>query len=639
MTPKTLLSVLGLFVAAFFCSPNPAAAREYHVALSGDDANAGTEARPFRTIQAAANVTQPGDVVTVHAGVYRERVNPPRGGTSDGQRIVYQAAPGEKVVITGSEMVRHWGRVTNDTWAVALPAAFFGQFNPYSDLIHGDWFKANGRQHHTGAVYLNGDWLTEAAKFETLLLPAGREPLWFGEVTNGITTIWAQFPGVNPNEQLVEVNARRTVFYPEKTGVNFLTVRGLAMKQAATPWAPPTAEQIGLIGTHWSKGWIIESNVISYSTCCGIALGKYGDEWDNGMEIKNPPEWLQQEKQAGTGGYIATTERALTNGWNRATVGSHVVRGNEISHCEQTGIVGSLGGAFSTVAGNEIHDIHVRNLFGGAEMAGIKLHGAIDVVISGNHIYRCGDVSGIWLDWMAQGAQVTGNLLHDNSGNGGDLFLEMQHGPLLVANNLFLSPRRSLQLNAQGAVFVHNLMVGPIRNIQNDKRHTPFHPAHDTPIAGMYPAGNGDSGDHRFYNNLLMGSCSLSALDHSMLACFYAGNVFTKGTQPAKSDDGALLQTNFDAGVKLTQKADGWYLMLAEDDDWRAAAKCKLVTTDGLGLAKVSGCAFENADGSPVKIDTDYFGRARDGKNPFPGPFEKPADARREIKVWPLARK
>ena len=53
------------------------------------------------------------------------------------------------------------------------------------------------------------------------------------------------------------------------------------MRHAATPWAPPTAEQVGLIGTHWSKGWIIEDNVVSHSICSGIALGKYGDEFDN----------------------------------------------------------------------------------------------------------------------------------------------------------------------------------------------------------------------------------------------------------------------------------------------------------------------------------------------------------------------
>ena len=102
------------------------------------------------------------------------------------------------------------------------------------------------------------------------------------------------------------------------------------MRQAATPWAPPTAEQIGLIGTHWSKGWIIENNRISHSICSGIALGKYGDEWDN------------QSHNSATG-YVDTIDRALKTGWSKENIGSHLVRGNTISHCEQAGIVGSLG--------------------------------------------------------------------------------------------------------------------------------------------------------------------------------------------------------------------------------------------------------------------------------------------------------
>ena len=52
-----------------------------------------------KTIQAAANKAQPGDTITVYEGVYRERVDPPRGGTSDVRRITYQTARGEKVVI------------------------------------------------------------------------------------------------------------------------------------------------------------------------------------------------------------------------------------------------------------------------------------------------------------------------------------------------------------------------------------------------------------------------------------------------------------------------------------------------------------------------------------------------------------
>ena len=58
-------------------------------------------------------------------------------------------------------------------------------------------------------------------------------------------------------------------FYPEKPFVNYITVRGFHVSQAATPWAPPTAEQIGAIGTHWSKGWTIEDNVVTHSKCVG----------------------------------------------------------------------------------------------------------------------------------------------------------------------------------------------------------------------------------------------------------------------------------------------------------------------------------------------------------------------------------
>ncbi len=606
-----------------------AQATEFHVATNGADANPGTKQSPFRTIQHAANLAQPGDVITVHAGIYRERINPPRGGASDTKRIVYQAAPGEKVVITGAEPACNWTRVTNDTWRVVIPNTFFGTFNPYRDVLHGDWCKNPGG-YHTGAVYLNGDWLTETTNQSNILQAAGSNALWFASVDATNTTLWAQFPGVNPNAANVEFNVRQTVFTPAQTGINYLTVRGFELRAAAAPWAPPTAAQIGIISAYWCKGWIIENNRICYSPCCGVALGKYGDDWDNGEAIQDKPEWLKKEMKGGTGGYVATTERALTNGWNKATVGSHLVRNNEISHCEQTGIVGSLGCAFSTIADNEIHDIHVRDLYRGFEMAGIKFHGAIDVVIRHNHIYHCGDRAGIWLDWMGQGSQIIGNLMHDNTE---DIFLEMQHGPLLVANNVLLS-KRALDLDSEGMAFAQNLIIGEVHYRLGDDRITPFQPPHNTAIAGMYPSANGANGDHRFYNNLFAGNWDGSKLDKSVLPCFAAGNVFTKGTQTSKFDTESLVATNFDAGVKLEQKADGWYLTLRADKSWRKYVEAKLVTTDLLGKAKVSGCAYENPDGSALKIITDYFGNNRDRENPFPGPFEISSDGNQTFKVW-----
>ena len=85
--------------------------QEYHISPRGKDSNPGTAQKPFKTISKATEIAQPGAVITVHEGVYREHVNPLRGGTSDTRRIVYQAAVGETVVIKGSEVVKDWERL------------------------------------------------------------------------------------------------------------------------------------------------------------------------------------------------------------------------------------------------------------------------------------------------------------------------------------------------------------------------------------------------------------------------------------------------------------------------------------------------------------------------------------------------
>jgi alpha-N-arabinofuranosidase len=589
-------------------------AAEFHVAVNGNDGNPGTQTAPFRTIQHAANLAQPGDVITVHEGVYRERINPPRGGESDANRIVYQAAPGEKVEIKGSEIAKGWVKVQNDTWKLTLANAFFGGFNPYSDLIHGDWFNPKGRNHHTGAVYLDGEWLTEAATWDEVMAPLGSNALWFGEVDEKNTTLWAQFKGVDPNQQRVEINVRQTVFYPQKAGINYITVRGFTLEDAATPWAPPTAEQIGLIGPHWSKGWIIENNTVRYSTCSGIALGKYGDEWDN--KSANSAE-----------GYVKTIERALANGWSKENIGHHIVRNNTISHCEQAGIVGSLGAAFSIVTGNTIHDIHVRQLFSGAEMAGIKFHGAIDMEISHNHIYHT--VRGLWLDWMAQGTHISGNLFHDNQQ---DLFVEVDHGPFLVDNNLFLSqPSKSIDDNSQGGAYVHNLFAGPLRLNVYDRRQTPFLKAHSTEVAGLHVSNNGDD---RFYNNMFVQPAGLSTYDQAMLPLWLDGNVFLKGAQPAMAEKDPLVKPDYDPAIKLVEESRALYIEMKFDPAWATERTRQLVTTKLLGRAVVPDLPYEQPDGKAISINTDYFGRSRNESNPSPGPFENPGGGKVKLKVW-----
>jgi alpha-N-arabinofuranosidase len=593
-----------------------ATAREFHVSSSGDDSNDGSPSKMLKSISAAAGLAQPGDVITVREGVYRERIDPPRGGESDAKRIIYQAAPGEQVLIKGSEVVKGWEKVEHDTWKVSLPNTFFGGFNPYADEIKGDWFNPMGRKHHTGAVYLNGHWLTEAAKLDDVITPAGKNPLWFASVDDKTTTITAQFQGIDPNVEGIEINVRRAVFYPSETGRNFITVRGFTMEHAATNWAPPTAEQVGLIGTHWSKGWIIEDNTIRYSTCTGVTLGKHGDEFDN--KSANSAE-----------GYVETIKRGLAAGWTKENIGHHVVRNNHISHCEQAGIVGSLGPAFSTVSGNLIHDIHVRQLFGGAEMAAIKFHGAVDTVIRGNHIHRSS--RGIWLDWMTQGTRVTGNLVHDIS-PAEDLFVEVNHGPFLVDHNLFLS-RKSLSDWSQGGAYAHNLFAGSVIPRQELRRETPWLEEHGTGIAGL---NNIKGGDNRFLNNVFVGPGGLDGYDNSALPNHMAGNVFLKGARPSKHEESPMVRADFDPALKLREEGGRW--LLEFDSKWDGEPAGPLVTSELLGKAVVPSQPFVHADGSTYQLDRDWLGDPHEKNHPRAGPFAAPAGGDKPIQVWPITR-
>ena len=312
---------------------------------------------------------------------------------------------------------------------------------------------------------------------------AGDTLFWFAEVDDSETTIWAQFNDLNPNEEQVVTNVRQTVFYPENEEINYITVSGFILEKAATPWAPPTIEQIGLIGPHWTKGWIIENNDICYSVCIGISLGKYGEvaDYATGSTSK---------------GYVGTIDHGCAYGWSKERIGGHLVRNNNIHHCEQAGIVGSLGAIFCSIIGNEIHDIHVKRLFSGMEMGGIIIHGGIDMLIANNFVHNCW--RGIWLDWMAQGTRVTGNLLHDNLVTQ-DMFLQVNHGPVLFDHNILLSPAAIFDLS-QGSAIVHNLFVGKFIP-QTDDRVTPFRTTHSTKLAGSAVITGGDD---RYYNNVFM---------------------------------------------------------------------------------------------------------------------------------------
>jgi len=628
-----------LFVLLAICNFEVEAI-EYHVSVNGNDNGAGTITAPFRTISLAAKIARAGDTITVHEGIYRERVNPLYGGSNDLIRIVYQAAQGEKVVIKGSEIIKNWNKVKGSVWMVVIPNHFFKNYNPYSDLLEGDWLNKKGIDHHTGEVFLNGISLFEKSHLneviESMPYPDARDKAastytWYCEVDKDNTTIWANFQKFNPNEELVEINVRESCFYPKKPGINYITVRGFIMDQAATQWAAPTAEQIGLIGAHWSKGWIIEDNVISNSKSVGITLGK---DRSTGHNV-----WMNNRIKDGTTHYHEVIFRALEIGWSREKIGSHIVRNNVIFDCGQAGIVGSLGGVFSQIYNNHIYDIWTKRIFSGAEMAGIKIHGSIDMLIKSNRIHNTG--RGIWVDWMAQGTRVTGNLLYDNTED--DFFTEVNHGPYLVDNNFFLS-EVSMRDWSEGGAFVHNIFAGKIwiRKVLN--RFTPYHLAHSTKISGQK---NILLGDNRFFNNIFLKQENGTEKIENEGAYFYGlhgyriagyknvsnGNIYYNGAAPNENETNSIETPNWMPSFEIEEKGRNVFLKMDLDKSI-FEVNTSIVTSEKLGTTIVSEAIYENPNRSPYTFELDYQGVIRNDKNPLPGPIEKIEKGPEKYKVW-----
>lgn len=651
----------------------------------------GSQMHPYKTISQAAAVAQPGDEILVAPGVYREEVSP-RWAGKKGQSIVYRSAVPRGAVITGAEPAKGWQPYQEDTWLLTVPNSFFGAYNPYTTLVWGDWLN-QGIPCHTGEVFLGDKSLYECDSLEKVLHPVPNDESWDVEFTTHTwytaqsedgenTLIYANFQGKDPNKENVEITVRPHCFYPAQEHVDYITLTGFVVTKAATQWAPPTALQDGMIGPHWSKGWLIENCEVSHSKCSGISLGKY-------LQQGNDNKWSHYKYKDGTQTQRDCALIAQIDGWSKEAIGSHTVRGCDIHDCGQTGIVGNLGCVFSVIEHNHIHHINNKRNLAGAEIGGIKFHAAIDVIIRGNHFHHC--TRGIWLDWQTQGTRVSGNLFHDNCmardyllqrknmgglGLGEDLFIEIAHGPCLVDNNILLS-ERAVKLPTQGVAFVHNLIAGSItavgRGVKNgsDKydstRYTPIHLPHRTEITGFMSILHGDV---RFYNNVFVQQPVREKLaeicaplpgdtmewdDNNLVCgtvpytgymtqeqwehCFdgYCGEgcpvnrdryymplpVWTGGNVYFNGAKPADIERDatVDTQHHITlelKQEDGVYRL--ETNMMEYLPTCATITSDTLGLAFEPEERFETPEGETIVFDTDFYGNTRSA-SPVPGPF------------------
>lgn len=659
--------------------------------LASRDGN-GSREMPFKQMNAAAQIAQPGDEVIVAPGIYRESVDPKYGGTEEA-RIIYRSEEPLGAVITGAEEVKNWEKYEGSVWICRISNGVFGNYNPYTTFVGGDWYFAPVVR-HTGAVYLNDRQMYETETLEECIKGEVYAPSWepeysvykwFTEQEGNETVIYANFQDKDPNKERVEINVRRNCFMPSKTGISYITFSGFDVNKAATTWAPPAAYQDGMIGPHWSKGWIIEDCEISNSKCAGISLGKYydpeNDHYFTNKHVKSP---TQMERDA--------VCRGQYHGWLKEKVGSHIVRRCHIHHCEQAGIVGRMGCVFSVIEDNHIHNINNMQQLGGAEIAGIKLHAAIDVIFRRNHIHH--STMGIWCDWQAQGTRITQNLMHDNHAPENaakamgammsqDIFVEVSHGPTLIDNNILLS-KASIRIATEGVACVHNLILGAftavgggtdnVVNGVNQPRYTPYHIRHRTEVAGFMTILHGDD---RIYNNIFIQNwpvkeaevkedmgfmmadnqivgtevfdeyptyeewiqnfeldkpadmMKLASYHFAHLPVWVDGNVYFNGAKACKKEKHNLIDDNHTVTVELVEK-DGVYSLKTNVYDLLGEINDSIITSDILGCAFEPEERFENPDGSAIIFNTDYLGEHR-GVSAIPGPFASGDSAKKHI--------
>ena len=651
----------------------------HHVATTGSDTGDGSAQAPLRTINRAAALARAGDTVRVHEGEYREWVRPVRGGLSDRRRITYEAAEGEAVVVKGSERVTSWTPEGAGVWHTEIPNSLFGEFNPFAEVVDGDWLVPPPGEHrsHLGQVYLNGRSLYEVADRAAVTDPptrtetvdgwtANAEPVadpdhtryvWYAEVGPESTGVWANFHDADPRTDLVEVNVRRSVFYPTGHHLDYITVRGFELAHAATPWAPPTADQPGLIGPNWAKGWVIEDNTIHDARCSAVSLGKEASTGDNHATDRGDKPGYQYQ--------LESVFAARQIGWDREHIGSHVVRRNTIYDCGQNAVVGHLGCVFSTIADNHIHHIATRREFYGYEIAGIKLHAAIDVTIEHNWIHDC--TLGIWLDWETQGTRVTRNVLHANTR---DLFVEVSHGPYAVDHNVLGSPV-ALEVFSQGGAFVNNLVCGAVRLEPVLDRATPYHRPHSTQVAGYAIVVGGDD---RHIGNVFLGGDP----DRAFGPGSHGHPVATYGTaaydgypatmaeyldrlDPDGGDHQRFAGVRQPAYVHHNAYADGATACGHEQDarvvaepvsfrvvehDGQAHLEATVpeslsaglvgpVTADSLPRVRFVDAEFEGPDGTALVLDTDLLGQRKEsGRRYPPGPLAGLGAGTTRTRLW-----
>ncbi|MHC4743422.1 MAG: right-handed parallel beta-helix repeat-containing protein, partial [Planctomycetota bacterium] len=448
-SPLLALAESGLFG----CSPAHAAT--HVVAPSGNDRATGDASDPLRTISEAARRAMPGDMVLVKAGVYRERVSPPRGG-EPGKPIVYRADMLGAVFIKGSDLWNPDWKKHKASVYYAAPSeeiftdrAYLDSPNPFRVELASTPYGRNGKQekqrfgygnpelvYTCGQIIVNGRLLKQVPFLAEV---ESEERTWTYDRKTG--RIYVNFAELKADEQTVEITTRRRIFAPHIRGLGHIVVEGFILEHCGNQyptnfWNTPIWAQAGAIGLQGGHHWVIRNNMIRYANTVAVDIGASGG---NNEKTKEPSKTASLAGQ----GNLIERNYLLDNG--------------------AAGIIGA-GSTRMIIRDNVILRNNTLGFIGNKryEHAGIKCHNIKDGLIERNYIADNPLNDGVWLDNRFPGTRVTRNVIVNNGQKG--IFLEMSDydfDTALVDNNILVG-NRLIQFyvhDASGSTVMHNLIA------------------------------------------------------------------------------------------------------------------------------------------------------------------------------------
>ena len=427
-----------------------------------DDIGPGTKVRPFRTINRAAQVLQPGERVVIASGTYRECVRPARGGSSPTQMISYEAAPGAEVIVKGSAILKDgWqqesvsmGRNRTNgaadqpptpitAWRYEFTGTMFpDSYQPFalpSNMGSWQWLNTavvdmGPYLRRRGLVFVDGKPLEPVEQLRELAqpnlqpfpdftvppkpqngLPARRRggPIMqeIGGTPNARfwvedsgTAIHIRLASGTPADHLIEATTHNQVFVPAQKGLGYIRIKGIRFQHAGNAYPFP---QYGLVSTAGGNHWIIEDNTFEWAN--GVGLDMANDGGNNLVP------------QAGD---------------------SQIIRRNTIRYCGVEGVAG-MSAVNTLVEDNLIEWCGWADAERGAEAAGAKFHRAHNLMFRRNVVRHMRHATGIWLDSSHVNCRVTSNIFADILSYSTAVKMEMNLAQNQVDNNIIWDVRNA----------------------------------------------------------------------------------------------------------------------------------------------------------------------------------------------------